>query len=79
MMQSRELVERYNAAWNARNVDALVAFPHAASVGAISHMATQWYVPVLAGPLLVVCHVACFVLLVRGGGGAGGGGGSGRR
>jgi hypothetical protein len=48
------------------SVDLLVAFPHAASVGAISHLATQWYVPVLAGSLLVVCHVACFVLLLHG-------------
>jgi hypothetical protein len=47
-------------------LDLLVAFPHAASTGAISHLATQWYVPVFAGPPLVVCHVACFVLLVRG-------------
>jgi hypothetical protein len=47
------------------SLDALIALPHAASVGAIAHLATQWYVPVLAGPLLVVCHVACFVLLIR--------------
>ena len=48
------------------SLDLLIAFPHAASTGAISHLATQWYVPVFAGPPLVVCHVACFVLLVRG-------------
>ena len=47
-------------------LDLLIAFPHAASVGAISHLATQWYVPVFAGPPLVVCHVAALVLLVRG-------------
>ena len=46
-------------------LDLLVAFPHAAATGAISHMAAQWYVPVFAGPPLVVCHVACFFLLVR--------------
>jgi hypothetical protein len=46
-------------------LDALIAFPHAASTGAISHMAAQWYVPVLAGPPLVICHVACLILLVR--------------
>jgi hypothetical protein len=49
------------------SVDLLVAFPHAAATGAISHMAAQWYVPVFAGPPLVVCHVACLVLLIRGG------------
>ena len=49
-------------------LDLLVAFPHAAATGAISHMAAQWYVPVFAGPLLVVCHFACFLLLVRGSG-----------
>jgi len=48
------------------SLDLLAAFPHAAASGAISHLAAQWYVPVLAGPLLVVCHVACFVLLARG-------------
>jgi hypothetical protein len=47
------------------SLDALVAFPHAAATGAISHLATQWYVPVFAGPPLVICHVACFILLVR--------------
>ena len=41
-------------------------FPHAAATGAISHLAAQWYVPVFAGPPLVVCHVACFLLLARG-------------
>jgi hypothetical protein len=45
-------------------LDLLVAFPHAAATGAIAHMAAQWYVPVFAGPPLVLCHVACFVLLV---------------
>jgi hypothetical protein len=47
------------------SLDLLVAFPHAARAGAISHLAAQWYVPVFAGPLLVMCHVACFVLLIR--------------
>jgi hypothetical protein len=48
------------------SVDLLVAFPHAAATGAVAHLATQWYVPVFAGPPLVICHVLCFVLLVRG-------------
>ncbi len=48
-------------------LDIMIAFPHAAATGAISHMAAQWYVPVFAGPPLVICHVACFVLLIRGG------------
>jgi uncharacterized protein (DUF58 family) len=48
------------------SLDILIAFPHAASTGAISHMAAQWYVPIFAGPPLVVCHVASFVLLIRG-------------
>jgi hypothetical protein len=46
--------------------DLLIAFPHAASVGAIEHMAAQWYVPVFAGAPLVVCHVVCWILLIRG-------------
>jgi hypothetical protein len=48
------------------SLDILIAFPHAASLGAISNMATQWYVPVFAGPPLVICHVLCFILLLRG-------------
>ncbi|HEU4431031.1 MAG TPA: hypothetical protein VFT98_19890 [Myxococcota bacterium] len=48
------------------SLDLLVAFPHAAATGAISHMAAQWYVPVFAGPPLVISHVACFILLIRG-------------
>jgi len=51
------------------SIDILIAFPHAASTGAIAHLATQWYVPVFAGPPLVICHVLCFILLVRGRGG----------
>ena len=47
------------------SLDLLVAFPHAAATGAISHMAAQWYVPVFAGPLMVISHVACFILLIR--------------
>jgi hypothetical protein len=47
------------------SLDLLAAFPHAATTGAISHMAAQWYVPVFAGPPLVICHVACLILLVR--------------
>ena len=48
------------------SIDIAIAFPHAAATGAIAHMAAQWYVPVFAGPILVICHVACFVLLWRG-------------
>ena len=48
------------------SLDLLIAFPHAAHTGAITHMAAQWYVPVFAGPILVICHVACWILLLRG-------------
>lgn len=51
------------------SLDALMAFPHAASTGAITHLAAQWYVPVFVGPPLVICHVVCFILLARGRGG----------
>ena len=47
-------------------LDLLVAFPHAAASGAITHLAAQWYVPVFAGPVMVISHVACLALLVRG-------------
>ena len=52
------------------SLDLLIAFPHAASSRAISHMAAQWYVPVFAGPPLVISLVACFILLARGRGAA---------
>ncbi len=45
--------------------DLLVAFPHAARTGAIDHLAAQWYVPVFAGPVMVVSHIACLVALLR--------------
>jgi hypothetical protein len=44
--------------------DILVAFPHAATTGAIAHLATQWYVPVFAGPVMVVAHAACIATLL---------------
>jgi hypothetical protein len=44
--------------------DLLVAFPHAASTGAIAHLHTQWYVPVFAGPVMVVAHAACIATLL---------------
>lgn len=47
-------------------LDLLAAFPHAAATGAISHLAAQWYVPVFAGPVMVISHVACFILLFAG-------------
>jgi hypothetical protein len=45
--------------------DLLLAFPHAVHSGAIAHLGAQWYVPVFAGPLMVVAHVACLVTLLR--------------
>lgn len=44
--------------------DLLIAFPHAAHTGAIAHLAAQWYVPVFAGPVMVVSHVACLATLL---------------
>lgn len=45
--------------------DLLIAFPHAARSGAIGHMAAQWFVPVVAGPIMVVAHVCCLITLIR--------------
>ena len=44
--------------------DLLIAFPHAARTGAIDHLAVQWYVPVFAGPIMVVAHIACIATLI---------------
>lgn len=66
---SRGWAARRALAWAATLVgagDILIAFPHAAATGAIAHMAAQWYVPVIAGPVMIVSHIACLVLLLRG-------------
>jgi hypothetical protein len=44
-------------------LDLLAAFTHAMHSGALPHLAAQWYVPVFAGPLMIVSHVACFAEL----------------
>jgi hypothetical protein len=44
--------------------DLLFAFPHAIRAGAIAHLAAQWYVPVFAGPVMIVSHVAGIATLV---------------
>jgi hypothetical protein len=44
-------------------LDLLAAFPHALHSGALPHLAAQWYVPVFAGPIMIVSHVACFAEL----------------
>ena len=47
-------------------LDLLVAFPHAVHSEAQAHLAAQWYVPVFAGPIMIVSHVACFAELLGG-------------
>lgn len=46
-------------------LDISIASLHAVHVGAISHLATQWYVPVFGGPVMIVSHLVCFVALLR--------------
>lgn len=43
--------------------DLLVALPHAAVTNASAHLAAQWYVPVFAGPIMVVSHALCLAAL----------------
>ena len=45
--------------------DLVIALPHAMHTGAIAHMAAQWFVPVVAGPIMVVAHVCCLITLIR--------------
>lgn len=45
--------------------DLLIALPHAVTVEAARFMATQWYVPTLGLPLLIVCHVMALRNLLR--------------
>jgi hypothetical protein len=49
-------------------LDLLVAFPHAIHSQVMPHLAAQWYVPVFAGPIMIVSHVACLAELLRGSG-----------
>jgi hypothetical protein len=46
-------------------VDLMIAFPHALRSGALPHLHAQWFVPVFAGPIMVVAHVACIATLIR--------------
>jgi hypothetical protein len=46
-------------------LDLSIALPHAVRSGAVAHLAAQWYVPVFAGPPLVLSHIACFAALLR--------------
>jgi hypothetical protein len=48
------------------SLDLLVAFPHAIHSGVLPHLAAQWYVPVFAGPVMIVAHAACFAELLGG-------------
>jgi hypothetical protein len=48
------------------SIDLLIAFSHALRAGVIGHLAAQWFVPVVAGPVMVVAHAACLVELVQG-------------
>ena len=36
--------------------DLAIAFPHAALIGAAQYMHTQWYVPTVGVPLMIVAH-----------------------
>ena len=45
--------------------DLLIAFPHAATTGAIPHLATQWYVPVFAGPIMITSHATTLTTLLK--------------
>jgi|GEM_PF-2401357 len=56
------------AAWACTLVgvtDLLIAFPHAVRTGALDHLAAQWYVPVVAGPIMVVAHGAALATLLQ--------------
>lgn len=57
-----------NVAWACTVVgisDLLIALPHAATIEAARFLATQWYVPALGVPLMVVCHVMALRNLLR--------------
>jgi len=45
--------------------DLAIALPHAAAIGAAHYLAAQWYVPVVAVPLMIVSHVLAMRTLVR--------------
>ncbi len=45
--------------------DLSIAFSIAPFVGVADHLAAQWFVPALVGPLMIVAHVACLATLLR--------------
>jgi hypothetical protein len=47
--------------------DLAIAFPHAVHTGAVAHLAAQWWVPVFAGPIMIVAHAACLAVLLGAG------------
>ena len=45
--------------------DLLIAFSIAPFIGVANHLAAQWFVPALVGPLMIVAHVACLAALIQ--------------
>ena len=45
--------------------DLSIAFSIAPFMGVADHLAAQWYVPALVGPLMIVAHVACLAALFQ--------------
>ena len=45
--------------------DLLIAFSIAPFIGVADHLAAQWFIPALVGPLMIVAHVACVAALLE--------------
>ncbi len=45
--------------------DLLIAFSIAPFIGVADHLAAQWFIPALVGPLMIVAHLACLAALLR--------------
>ena len=45
--------------------DLLIAFSIAPFIGVSDHLAAQWLIPAIVGPLMIVAHVACLATLLE--------------
>lgn len=45
--------------------DLLIAFSIAPFIGVSDHLAAQWFIPAVVGPLVIVAHVGCLLVLLQ--------------
>lgn len=46
-------------------LDLVIALPHSAAIKASNYLTAQWYVPAFILPLMIVCHVMAWGILLK--------------